>query len=378
MYVLLKADVNIKFIKEEICTKFSGLVNSQQLIVREDLFIDAFHMSWKTRQKLKDVIIQHGEPYPEFGEKVPMQYKQLEEKIGEMRRKGQRIIPYSVLMETNASLEKPLSAQEFELFLQFQHNCGFILHFKDVHLKHMVILDPQLIIDATKSIVTSRRFALEVWDKEIWDTMVTTGKVDESYILKVWEASSDNIFYQYREYLLRLLQRLDIIARPKVYDREGFDAPVRSYYVPCMLEALVTNLEIQSKDSDITIAFVFKDLLPPAVVHKVFASCLSLWSVEANCLYNGWAALGSGRNHLLLLQRESSSIRVSIQHRKHAENIDINLVKSIKQFFNQTINRIVCFYGVKLEDNVEKVYKIEYNESAIYRGLGEETGKVTM
>ena len=349
--------------------------------VNKDEDSDFISMTERPLKTLRRVIMKHGESYPEFGETVPIQYIKIQEEIGKIRSSGKRVIPYTLLEKINSALEEPLSKQELELFVQFQHNCGFILHFNDIHLKHILVLDPKIIIDATKSIVTSKRFAMDVWNKEVWNTMVTTGKVDESYILHIWKGNKDGVFDQHKDYLLRLLQRLDIISKPKIYDHQGFDASVKSYYVPCMLQAKMTSQEIPPRDIDITISFVFKDLLPPAVVHKVFASCLSLWTVEANCLYDGWAALGSGPNHLLLLKREAISIRVSIRHRKDDRKIDNNLVKSITQFFDQTIWRIVCYYGFKPENNAKKVYEIEYNQSAISIGaigVSEERSEVSL
>ena len=295
-----------------------------------------------------------------------------------MRKNGKRIIPYSLLEDANSSLGDPLSPEELQLFLQFQHNCGFLLYFTDARLSHMIVLDPRLIIDATKCIVTSERFAFDTWDKEKWNRMITTGKIDETYILTVWERSSEECLYQQREYLLLVLQRLDIIAKAKAYDG-GVDILVSFYYVPCMLKAKLRKTESQIteiNDDDLTLSFKFKDLLPPAVVHKVFAACLGLWQVEANCLYDGWAALASGPKHIILLQRESCCIAVAIRHRQDSAKIDINLVRSVRHFLIQTIQRIVSFYDATLEKDTGKIYKIEYNQSAITRDVDVDEEKV--
>ena len=340
-----------------------------------DLFIDAFHMSRDTLRTLQDVILEHGQSYPEFGERIPLQYQSLQEKIGEMRKDGKRVIPYSLLEDANASLETPLSSEELEVFVQYQHNCGFLLHFSDFRIRNFVILDPKLVIDATKCIITSKIFAIETWDEEKWNNMLSTGKIDESYILTIWEKTSKDVLFEHREFLLLVLQRLDIIVKPKVYD-SGNEVSVGFYYAPCMLQGKVKDTETTVKQEDITIAYTFKDLLPPAVVHKVFAACLGLWPVVANCLYDGWALLRSGPNHSLLLRRESNSIVVSIQHRHNAAKTDANRVRSIKHFLVQTIQRIVSVYDVRLENNTDKIYKISYNRSATSLGIGVAEDKV--
>ena len=333
-------------------------------------------MSTETRRKIQDVIIEYGGSYQEFGEKIPKQYINLHLKIGTMRKNGKRVIPYSLLVKANSALKKPLSMDELEVFVQFQHNCGFLLYFRDARLNHLVVLDPRLIIDATKSIVTSNTFALDTWDKEKWSKMVTTGKIDASYILEVWKKISKDILFKYRDYLLNVLQRLDIIAKPKAYE-EGNDIHHPYYYVPCMLQATSHETEWSFRDADMTLSFQFKNLLPPAVVHKVFASCLGLWQVEANCLYDGWAAFASGQGHIIFLQRKPRCIAISIRHRYDPAKIDVNLVRSVKHFLIQTIQRIVSFYDATLEKDPGKIYRIEYNQSAISRGIGVQERKVT-
>ena len=350
-------------------------METSQLVVSENLFIDALNMSWGTREAIQDVILKHGQSYPEFGERIPVQYKALQEKITGIRKDGKRIIPYTLLEATNATLESPLSAEELELFVNFQHNCGSLLYFNDIRLRNFVILDPKIVIDATKCVVTSKMFTIETWDEEKWDNMVSTGKIDESYILEIWKKTSKDVLFDYREYLLLVLQRLDIIAKPKIYNN-GDDISVGFYYVPCMLQAKVLDTEIKAKDEDITISFKFRDLLPPAVVHKVFAACIGLWQVVTNCLYDGWAVFRSGPNHLLLLKRESSSIVVSIHHRQNAAKIDINRARSIKHFLVQTIQRIVSMYGVIIGSNTDKIFTIEYNKIAISHGIGVDGDKV--
>ena len=197
------------------------MVETSQMVVREDLFFDALKMSRETLQLLRSVILDEGQSYPEFGEMLPTQWLELQGKLDIMRRKGLRIIQYSELEKANAALKEPLSKEQLEIFVSFQHNSGLLLHFNEPHLMHIVVLDPKLIIDATKSIITCQAFALDVWGKEEWQQVVSSGRVEEEYIKKVWRKRDRNVLYKHWEYLILVLKKLDIITRPKIYV-EGF------------------------------------------------------------------------------------------------------------------------------------------------------------
>ena len=285
-------------VRDAICTRFARLVESSQMLVTEDLFIDAFDMSKQTLDLIIRTIIQQGFKYPEFGETIPKNWYQLQGRIEEMREKGIRIITYRKLEEVNSHLEQPLSQEGLELFVVFQHNSGHLLHFNDPHLMHLVVLDPKLIIDATKSVITCPAFALDVWGKRAWEKMVGSGKVEKSYIQKVWRKRSRNVLDKHREYLMNVMEKLDIIVHPKVYDG-GVSIEVSYVLIPCMLQANAPASAKIPREEDVLIRLHFNDVLLPAVYNRLVASCLTLWSIEE--LYEGYAALRSGQHHVIII-----------------------------------------------------------------------------
>ena len=363
--------------RDDICSRFSSLVDTSQMIVSEDLFLDAFHMSEDSRRLIQKVILEQGQSYPEFGEKLPKNWYQLQGKIEKMRKKGLRIIEYSKLEDANQTLEEPLSQEQLELFLSFQHNSGFLLHFNEPHLKHIVVLDPKLIIDATKSIITCPAFALDIWGKAEWEQMVETGKIEEGYIKEVWKKRDKNVLYTHWQYLLLVLRKLDIVTKPKVY-LKGFDVSVSFYYIPCMLQTRLDGRETESSERYISMVFRFRDtdILPPAIYNRFVASCLALWEVENGRLYDGMVALRSGPFHILVIKRESGSINVSIKHKSDATKIDNNLVRSFEHFTGQTLQRIISLYNTTSQQETERFYTIEYNDFAISKGIGQDEGQV--
>ena len=343
------------------------------MIVTEDLFIDAFDMSEDTLSLIRGKIIEQGSKYPEFGETIPKNWYQLQGKIEKMREMRLRIIPYNKLEEANATLDEPLSQDDLELFVVFQHNSGHLLHFKDPHLKHLVVLDPKLIIDATKSVITCKAFALDIWGKREWKKMVGSGKVEKSYICKVWRKRSKNVLYKHREYLMNVMEKLDIIVHPKVYD-EGVAVEVNFVVIPCMLQTNAPASAKTPREEDVNIRLHFNDVLLPAVYNRLVASCLTLWSIEE--LYEGYAVLRSGPHHVIVIVRESSSIALSIRNKDEPAKVDVYLARSLELYVSQTIQRIMSIYGTVPGGDNKELYQIEYNNTAVSLGFGQEEGNV--
>ena len=357
-------------IKDEICKKFAPLVESGQLIVREDLFVNALDMSGESLEKLKAVVLEVGKSYPEFGEELPIEWMMLQEKIFEMKRRGTRIISFSKLQDLNREFEKPLEETELSLFASFLHQTGYILYIQEGSLKDTILLDAQFVIDAMKCFITCSKFAIDIWGQKEWQMMVSTGKMTQAYIENIWKKRNKATFYHHRKYLLDVMESLDLISRPKLYNK-GRDVTESFFYVPCMLKADVPECMRKPTDADVTIMFRFREILPPAVFNRLVCSCLTLWEVEAEGLYDGLVSLRSGRAHILILKREFQTIRASIMHRTSQENIDIHLCRSFTQYLIQTIQRIISIYYTSPTSvmDADAVYSLQFNAAATQKGV---------
>ena len=195
-----------------------------------------------------------------------------------MKVNGQRIISLACLEDVNDGMDTPLTEEELELFLTFMHNAGYLLHFKDGGLRHMVILDPKLVIDAMKCFVTCRRFALDIWGQWEWKKMISSGKIEKSHIMKMWRKRNTKLFFDNREYLLGVIEKLDLITLPRIYD-EGHEIVSSFYYVPSMVKEAAKDRNMP-KTNAIEVSFKFREILPPAVFNRLVCSCLSLWPVH--------------------------------------------------------------------------------------------------
>ena len=207
----------------------------------------------------------------------------LQEEMFKLKQSGERIISFQHLVDLNSKMEMPLTDDELRLFTLMLHHMGYSLHFQNGDLKDIIILDPNLIIDAIKSFETVEKFALKFWKKHEWEIMRNSGRIEKSYIIKLWKAKSNNTFYVHREYLFQVMRKLDLLCLPKVYDRDGCEIQGTSFLVPSMLkDSNPSDLPMLTRISSgeaFQMRFQFADILPPAVYNSLVCTSLSLWQV---------------------------------------------------------------------------------------------------
>ena len=279
-----------------------------------------------------------------------------------MKQDGKRIISFQVLVDLNSEMDVPLNAEELHLFTMFLHHTGYSLRFLKASLKDLIMLDPKLIIDAMRCFVTVAQFALKFWKKNEWKIMRSSGRVEESYIVKLWKEKSETTFYDHRGYLLQVMWELDLLCLPKVYDKGGFEIQQTAFFVPCMVKDshpfnLSTLARISSGEA-LQMRFEFADILPPAIYNRLVCTSLSLWQVHEGQLYDGYTALQSGSRHLFVIQRESQAITVSFLHSNGPSNVDINLCRAVRLYFHQTIQRILSTYQIASDDVTDDLITI--------------------
>ena len=343
--------------------------------------MNARDLSKESLNTLRRIIIEIGDTYPNFGEPIPSSWMALQTKISELKQKGQRIIPLQDVEDLNSRMATPLPENELCLFTLLLHHTGFSLHFQKGNLKNLIMLDPKLIIDAMRCLVTCRRFALNVWKRVEWETMRSSGRIEERSIIDIWRKKDKTTLYCHREYLIQVMKELDLICLPKVYDKKGGEIKQTSFFIPSMvkdspLERLPTATRIASKEA-LQMRFEFADILPPAVYNRLVCTSLSLWQVHRGQLYHGFVTLQSGSQHLLVIQRESQAITVSFLHDKGIDNVDIDLCRAVQLFFTQTIKRILSTYQIISDDGADDLLTVRYRPAVFSQQLSENNDDVS-
>ncbi|VDI02704.1 Hypothetical predicted protein, partial [Mytilus galloprovincialis] len=270
----------------EIYKMFHKSPLMQQLVIDDEIFVNAKDKYDPEMAKIKAAIIRESEKQPTWGEPLPKCFIPLELEFASLIRRKIPLITLEHLRKINALQPiRPLSEAELKVFLKFQHSIGKLLYFDEHKLDDRIILSPTLLIDAFKSIVTDRQFCEgDKKREEIWDAMSKTGVVPKQAIEDVWKGKKYVKFYQDKDYLLNVMTHLDILVEPMRYNSNRMRIPANFYYVASMVRAKDDSGYLQSAGfthRSIAIAFQSSSfMIPPALSFRFISYCLYVWAVK--------------------------------------------------------------------------------------------------
>ncbi|KAL3855774.1 hypothetical protein ACJMK2_014974, partial [Sinanodonta woodiana] len=203
-------------------------------------------------EDLKGLITDLARKQPFWGEEVPARWLPLEQTIMALKDSGVKVVLFELVKEMNQSGSVQIqSEKELDLFLRFQHEKGTIIYFSANGLKDKIVLDPIWLIDALKTIITAKMFIYRnnpaITGK--WDEFEKNGKLTPELIGAVWTKESNSDFHENKEHILPLMEKLNIIAKPRSFNERGDEVKAENYYiVPCMLSQCPRS-EVECIDS---------------------------------------------------------------------------------------------------------------------------------
>ncbi|KAL3889137.1 hypothetical protein ACJMK2_001491, partial [Sinanodonta woodiana] len=88
-------------------------------------------------------------------------------------------------------------------------------------LRENIVLNPQWMIDVFRSLITAKMFIKQhPTITEEWFEFEETGKLTHKLIDAIWTKEKPD-FHDNKEYLLLVMTKLNIIARPMSYTMDG-------------------------------------------------------------------------------------------------------------------------------------------------------------
>lgn len=206
----------------------------------------------------------------------PLKFIHLEKSLQEKKKELPiPIISLEDIKNISTKTAKPLTDEELMLYLKFHHEIRALVYFED--LPQYIVLDTQWLSDAFKIIVTADKFRSNVsryrnkkQSEDLHDREVLHSDILED-IFKV-----DKNISKYKDYILDIMEKFDIIIRPDITDRDVAHEK-RCYYVPCMItnkseQGIYEMFNVTDTCRRSTwLCFMFQ-FLPPHLINHLIAS----------------------------------------------------------------------------------------------------------
>lgn len=339
----------------EIRREFINHPASGHLVIDPKFCLNALDHDDPGYNAIKEEILRIAKSQPYWGEERPTSWLPLEEVYSSLRKNGVKIISMQDTIALNeASPVHAIPKDQLNYFLLFQHSLGNILYYDEENLRDFIILDPRWLIHALRSIITAERFCKnDVVKSRIWNSLSGEGVVYITTLLQLWRRKEHEEFYKNRDHLLKVLEKLDLIAKPKLYSIDGNDVEGTFYFVPSMLKEGIVGKKIEDfipKHRTATFVVVFKrKFLPAAIFQRLVAACLTVWPLlqfrKQNALFSGFVGYKLDSYHHLFLQMEDHKIIVSIAHVRLYKGLCHMLCTGVRCFVTSALCRLVDTYS---------------------------------
>ncbi|CAC5391170.1 unnamed protein product [Mytilus coruscus] len=230
-------------------------------------------------EDLRSEILEIAQHTRTWDKKVPLKWIHLEKALFEEISSGQFISSINQIRNLAARTSHPITEhKEIESFLLYQHATGTYIYFED--LPEYVVLYPQWLANAFKSIVSANMFQISVSIVKEWEHFRKSGRLRENLLEHLFLKQSTEI-KEYKDHILKVMEKLDIIVRPKVMLQSKQVVQESNYFVPCMMltkdiRNIVCSPSCKSKSSWLCLEY---DFLPPPLITCILVTCSRKWSV---------------------------------------------------------------------------------------------------
>ncbi|KAL3887953.1 hypothetical protein ACJMK2_000338 [Sinanodonta woodiana] len=318
-------------------------------------------------EELKKRIFEISSQQPHWGEERPARWLPLEQAIMTLKASGTKVVTLSLIEEINMSGSVKIEDRnELDLFLKLHHDIGTIIYFSVEDLREKIVLDPQWMIDALKSLITAETFIRK--NPAITSKLhefIKTGKLTHELIDVIWTKENNPEFHDNKDHILRLMEQLNIIATPRIFSEEGQVIKEDCYFLaPCMLqqetpEEIISPKPNTQMESSPVLCYVFTGkFLPSAIFHRLVAACIVHWPVakkkkehiEENLIFCGCCVFQLDEQHkLTLLFREHVIFlritRMGIKDKTPSSKLCIE----VREFITTNLLKIIGYLGKGLK-----------------------------
>lgn len=310
--------------------------------------------------KLRSKILEIAKKENIFPESIPTSWIYLERKIIDLRKKGKKVLSFSEVKKLNKFCALHLKDEkEIKIFLQFHHAIGNMLFYDEKGLDDIIVLNPQWLVDAFKCLITTEKFLGSTRHQAdfLLEEMKKTGYLSMENIEILWSDREDPSYLENKEHIIKILERMDIIAKPTRYEQNGESShEMSTFLVPCMMNVdsfNVRNKWLKSKNTSKIVVpalgFYFKDeFMPPAVFYRLLAACMAKFPVveqnDVPQVFANTAVFRLDKYNFLLLVHDDFLIRAWVLTFSNTDQ-QSSIRYTIRKFLEESLTIILEIYA---------------------------------
>lgn len=216
----------------------------------------------KAINDIKATIIQVAKESTEWETKHPMKFILLDKAL-DKERSNRQIITRSDIQGINNSLHQPLSPDELELYLRYNHLAGHLIYYEDI--PEYIVIVPQWLSNLFRCIVTADKFRPSKLPQHDLKKLRSTGQIAEALIKDIFQIMQ--VKFELQSYLLRVLEKFHIVIQIPCLTE---DRAIK-YFAPCMVrdkefDGNIFSREIEEKSTWLCLDC---DFLPPFLFNHI-------------------------------------------------------------------------------------------------------------
>ena len=287
-----KRDKYIASYIEDILKLLNGKPYSE-LITQGDIYtVDNNSTDDSIFQNLKKQLLQKLIQQEGWGKKIPIKWLKLEADILERKENETKFISLSQVAEMGTV--NGMISEEIESFLRTHNSLGNFIHYTDPDLRHIIITDPQWLVDMCKSVITNHIFLEERNLSPLTLDQLKKGHVTKNALAELWGGEEVT-------FLTELMLKFHLFL-PLVESGE--------YLIPCMLPSYDLNNAEPFKDM-VCLYGASQRAQFVGTFHKFLSllTCNTNWSVSRkDPLSYSEASLNIGPGLVLRLSLQKESV----------------------------------------------------------------------
>ncbi|XP_062587851.1 uncharacterized protein LOC134249530, partial [Saccostrea cucullata] len=223
-------------------------------LVPEMFCVDCNDTDEETFDKIRSKILEIAKDEDILTQKIPTSWIYLERKIMDLRKEGKKVLNFKEVKQLNRFCTLNLKDEKaIKVFLQFHHAIGNMLYYDEKGLDDIIILNPQWLVDAFKCFITSEKFLGLSPSESLLEEMKKTGHLSMEIIETLWSEREDQSYLENKEHIIKILERMDIISRPKRYMKDGESSEeMTTFLVPCLMSLDLSPHEEMKKTGQMT------------------------------------------------------------------------------------------------------------------------------